>query len=835
MSLKEVFYKALEAGYKRGWHKLVAKYARAPGLGRYQSLLHHSINSALVGWRLAEVIDLDEKYLMPLFVGLFLHDYMKCAEDFQSKVTQGKLVSPEKIPYGRYKEEFEEIIDEFGLKDIMRDYARRIAYLNEAPSSVYDYTEMFGVGPLPEKLLDVAILADILNSIKGYWELRGHVAEILNKYGLSIAYHQVSMVRGVVTQLVHRAVESVMKKKGYEPIIYLADGTIYIGKNRDLPVKGELEEELRSTLKDFLESVGSHRLGEVAFGAINQVIVKVPEYLLISNDAVKGFWNHIKSSRVVMYPNIEKFIVKLQEMKPSASNVERENMAINLKTIHNLWTIFNGVRQVFEQRGVPQETWIKVLREAFGNQNFDELSELANTTNTDRAISICLDFYLKSGLDSLDQNGIIEKLIDVFYKATIEMRKKIEEKGLEKRIFAEPLKMLLDEVTIVSTYTGEMFIIQPEKLSSGYVSGKDKGAPTCIICGRKGVFDAPASLVGGGTERFLNQLPAGVRLRKGMKARICHICRLEGSLRNLANIDPVRNNIYYIVPFFTMAPEYFKTYWEALNKALSSGGKLSLVSYEFRKKFLGLDDERIKPWEIANDPLKLHTALGKSENEVLKEVAEMLKKEYSLEDLSFEYNIEINDWKQAARIALTHGFNKVHLGSDYSLISFAGNYIILSAPSLGSKNEAESSKILRRLNLGLLLHLFYHAAVYMPNKVMTPFANPRPLGATRVPLKADQQSCLSEKGFKLINGWIPIEKAEELANILTAAELIQDELLKVRASYGESGLLNLLTRPPGMILRRYIESLRRPNLKNIQIFLEYLEILERWWYESSSS
>jgi len=118
---------------------------------------------------------------------------------------------------------------------------------------------------------------------------------------------------------------------------------------------------------------------------------------------------------------------------------------------------------------------------------------------------------------------------------------------------------------------------------------------------------------------------------------------------------------------------------------------------------------------------------------------------------------------------------------------------------------------------------------------MTPFASPRPLGATRVPLKADQQSYLSEKGFKLISGWIPLEKAEELANILTAAELIQDELSRIRASYGESGLLNLLTRPPGMILRRYVESLRRINLKNIQIFLEYLEILERWWYESSFS
>ncbi|RLE93744.1 MAG: hypothetical protein DRJ55_03390, partial [Thermoprotei archaeon] len=217
MPLEELFYKALEAGYRRGWHKLLAKYARAPATGRYQSLLHHSINTALTGWRLAKLLGVEEKYLEPLFVGLFLHDYAKSAKEYQERVTRGWPTPPEKIPRGQLAEDFEKLLDELGLKDWSRGIARRVAYLNEAPSTPFDYAEMLSAGPLPEKLLDVAVLADVLNSIRGYWELGGRVSKILGKYGFRIAYHQVSIIRGVVTQLVHRAVEEAMRDKGYEP------------------------------------------------------------------------------------------------------------------------------------------------------------------------------------------------------------------------------------------------------------------------------------------------------------------------------------------------------------------------------------------------------------------------------------------------------------------------------------------------------------------------------------------------------------------------------------------------------------------------------------------
>lgn len=830
MPLEELFYKALEAGYKRGWQRMLAKYARSPATKRYQSLLHHSINTALTGWRLAHLLGVEEKYLEPLFVGLFLHDYAKSSEEYQKMVSRRLPVPPEKVPRGHLAEDFEKLLGELGLEGWKKEIARRIALLNESPSTPYDFAEMLGAGPLPEKLLDVAVLADILNSLKGYWELGGRVSEILGKYGFFVAFHQVSIIRGIVTQLVHRAVEEAMNDKGYEPILYLADGAIYVGRDGEVPGRDEVRARLRSVLKRFLESIGGLRLGRAAFGVINQVIVKVPEYLLISDEALVGFWDYVRSLKAIERPNIDKFKSLLERRKPGADEAEIESEALKLKTLHNLWTIFNGVRQVFEERRVPSSVWKSALAKVFSEQEYDDLGELANTTPSEKAFETCSRFYSNSGLQGLSRDELVDRVVGAFLKASLEMRRYAEENGLLGELFSDALDILLDELVI-----GRPGVhgAAPVGFGSLYEEGKDRGVQVCVICGRRGVFEAPASLVGKGTESFLNQLPAGVRLGGSMKAKICHACRLEGSLRNLADIDPQRGHVYYVAPMFTMSPEYSTIYWRALNKALSQGNKLSLLSYDLKELILGLDGERLQPWEVARNPLKLHQALGRSEEEVLNETIRELKQEYSLEDLSAEYGVELKDWEEAARLALKKGFGDLHIGNNYSLISFAGNYIIVSAPPLGGGKEAESSKTLRRLNLALMLHLYYHAAVYVPDEALTPFSEPRPLGAARAPLKADQQSLLSSKGYRLIGGWVPIEKAEELAKVLTAAELVQNMLKGVGAEYGESGLLSLLTRPPGMILRRYVESLRRFDHKKVRDFLRYLDVLDRWWYESS--
>ena len=828
MTVQEIFYKALEVGYKHGWDRKIAKYARAPRRGRHQSLLHHALNTALVGWRLAEILGIKERYLRPLFVGLFLHDFTKSGRVFQELATGTGKGRVGKIPQGEERAFFESLLDEFGLDEQERRIAVNVAFLNETPQKPEDYIEQLEMEGLPGRLLDIAVAADILNSLQGYWDL-DNVRNILGKYGYKIAYHRVSVIRGMVTQLVHRAAESVMKKYGFEPVIYLADGAVYIGRREEVPGEEELKEELFEVLKDSLKKVGGRKLGASAFGAIQQVIVKIPEYIYVSDEAVRFFWKHIKGINPIQKPNYQKIFEYLERKMPECSKVELENISLKAKTVHNLWLIFNGVRQIFESKGVPREFWLDILKEMIGSANFGEMAELANTTPTGKVVSVTLTFLEDTKLMEEEKEVIVDNLVKAFTKASIKMRKYAEEKGLIKEIFADAVDMMLEEV-VISLYGGG--VKELAKVKSGrYIEGKTKGTPVCVICGREAKYEAAASLVGKGTQSFLNLLPGGIRISKTMKARICPVCRLEGSLRSLLNFKPDRWDVYYIAPMFTMSPEYSLMFWNELNKAFIIGRELSVTNPVFKEKFV---KREVDVLSIAKDPLKLHTILGKNREEIIAELAKQLKEDIEdLEYFSDRIGEKVVNWLEAAKLIVEKGLEEYSLSENYSMAFFSGNFMMLFALSPGPRDEPETSKMLRRLNVALMLHYLFHAAIYIPDEKMVPFAEFRPLGAARAPLKVDLAALLRSKGFRLEDGWVSIPQALTLSEILTAAEIVEDYMRRTRTGYGRAGLLEVLTRPPGMVLKRYVDG--GFSYKKVGAFLEFLDFLDRWWYEQTSS
>ncbi|RLE63771.1 MAG: hypothetical protein DRJ38_06820 [Thermoprotei archaeon] len=826
--LQEIFYKALEVGYRHGWDRKIAKYARAPGRGRHQSLLHHALNTALVGWKLAEILKVEERYLRPLFVGLFLHDFTKSGPIFQGLAAGTGKGKVGKIPQGDERAIFESLLDEFGLDEWERKTAVNVAFLNETPQKPEDFIEQLGMEGLPGRLLDIAVVADILNSLQGYWDL-DNVKEILDKYGYKVAYHRVSVIRGMVTQLVHRTVENLMKKYGFEPVVYLADGAVYIGEGDKIPDKEKVREELFEILRNALKKVGGKKLGESAFGAIQQVIVKIPEYLYVSDEAIKFFWKYIRGINPVQKPNYQKIYSYLKEASPGLSDVELENLSLKAKTVHNLWLIFNGVRQVFESKGVTQEVWLNVLKELVGPVDFQRVAELANTTPTEKVVNATLAFLRETKLIEEKREAIIDTLIKAFAIASIKMRRYAEDKGLIKEVFRDAVDIMLDEV-VISLYNGGIGTTVKIKLGE-YVEGKARGTPVCVICGREAKYEAAASLVGKGTQSFLNLLPGGVRISKTMKARICPVCRLEGSLRSLLNFKPDRWDVYYVAPMFTMSPQYSSMFWNELNKALIAGRELSVTNPDFKEKFV---KGKVDVLSIAKNPLELHTILGKSKEEVIGELAKWLEK--NVEDLEYFCEIvgeKVANWLEAAKLVVEKGLKDYGLGEDYSIAFFSGNFMMLFTMSPGPRDEPETSKMLRRLNLALMLHYMFHAAVYIPDEKMVPFAEFRPLGAARAPLKVDLVTLLRSRGFRLEDGWVSIPQALALSEILTAAELVEDSMRRTRTGYGRAGLLEVLTRPPGMVLKRFVDG--GFSYKKVGAFLEFLDFLDRWWYEQASS
>lgn len=825
MDLKQLFYRAMEVGYREGWHRKVAKYAEAPGSARWQPLLYHAINAALIAWETAPLFNA-QGHRPALFAGAFLHDYTKHRREFQ-ELPSGRGSMPPKTPSEEERRHMEEIIRALGLEGEEARLALRIALLNETPGAPQDPVRQLREGPLPKNLLDAAVLADVLTSLKGYWDLSGRPAEILRRYGYHLAYHRVSQIRGVVTQLVHRAVASLMEGKGYRPILYLADGVVYVGRGEAFISREELRRAIVDSIKGFLDRIPPRRLGEASFGNIVQTVIRAPEFLRASGKAVEGLWLHVASQNFVRKPKMSDRLRAVLEER-GVTGVEAEDLGAKIVSAKNLFIVYKEILKETGGDGADKRADEKLAKTlGVKPEEIGALRVIGNTTKAEKLVDLLLPFLRKTGLIDLTPGEAAEKLLNAMMDATRGL-------GGGASVFEEEAGLLLGEVSLwgdrVSTD------LAPEPPRPAYEKGKEGIAPVCFLCGAPITKAAVASLVGSGAEAFHNLRAGGEPTGGERKARICPVCRLEASLRSLLGFNPDRDDVYYVLPAIVMSPAYSSYYWSRLAVALQAGDRLALHSPDFWKRYLG----GLSPVDVARNPLLLHAAAEGVGEAQVKALAEKLRDRYEPEDLE-EMGLPA-DYEEAAR-AVARGdvppeaaeeLASLVKGEDYAAAMYSGNYMVVAAKAPGFRDEAEASKMLRRLNRALMIHRLFHAFVLVPDEKMTPFPEPRPLGAAKAPLKADLASMLRERGVALREGWVDFRDeggvklpAEELSMALTAAELVEYEMRRAKIGYGRSGLLEVLSRPPGMLLARYV-NVRGP--RGLRVFLGYLNELEkRWW------
>jgi len=827
---RELFYRALDVLRREGWHRKVAKYASAQGRARWQPLLYHALNSALTACTAADLLGVEERYCRPLFAGMLLHDYTKTRQSFQDMATGKGGEAPSKTLTPGEEEEARRILSQLGLEGWEAETALRVALLNETPARPVDVAAQLAAGPIPGKVRDAAVLGDLLVSLWGYQELSGRVGEILGRYGYRVAYHRVTQVRGVLTQIVHRALTRLMGEKGYRPLIYLADGVVYAGRGARVGVD-EVGQALERELASFLQSLDPGRLGEAAFGNIVQTVLKAPELLEASPRAVEGLWSYVEAQRFVASPSVTGGL-RGELARRGFRGVELEDVGAKIASAKNLFIVFKELLSVFpEHRGEA----VKRLAEKLGVEpgQVEPLLQIGNTTKAGLLVDLLYPFLEKTGLLSLDHGDMVERLLSAMKAAT---------RGFEAggEAFTREAGMLVEELYL--WVDGEPVIV-PRPVKPVYEKGKSGGVELCFLCGRPAEHEAVASLTGDGAESFHNLRAGGERSGGRNKAKICRLCRLEATLRSALGFRPDAYDVYYLMPAIAMSPQYASHYWSAVSLALLGGGELSLHSPAFWRKYL----DGLSPAEVARNPLSLHEALG-TRAAARERLAGRLRELFGSLDLLREYGVEAGSWEEAAEKVLRgeadpgllRDLAAVSTGGDYAALLASGNYMVVMARAPGGRDEAEASKMLRRLNRALMLYKMFHAFVYVPGEKMAPFPEPRPLGAAKVPLKADLASLLRERGVVLREGWVGFEEeaglpAEELSEALTAAELLVEEMRRRRVDFGNAGLLPVLERPPGMLLSRLVAALPgNPlggrNLEVVRVFLRYLDVLEeRWW------
>jgi CRISPR-associated protein Csc3 len=240
-----VHYQTLIKQSDRYAHENAKRWAAKPD----QSLLVHVLNGLLTAWNLSvhlpKHLQLQAVEKRLLCLGLTLHDYNKYVRG------QGEEQPPPKA------HEIEAIINlcqELGQKldfkefwNEWRDYLLEIAYLAQNTQFSVDSNPILSNWENDERefTIDDRRLNDVLRHLLAFGDVAVHMgdaAEIVTttkgdrlrdhldwlNITKKLVYHRLRDCRGLITNQIHNAVVSFARKLGWEPILYFAQGAVYL-------------------------------------------------------------------------------------------------------------------------------------------------------------------------------------------------------------------------------------------------------------------------------------------------------------------------------------------------------------------------------------------------------------------------------------------------------------------------------------------------------------------------------------------------------------------------------------------------------------------------------
>ena len=247
---------------------LEREFALVPALGGIeknfankadQSLLVHVLNGLLVAWNLSKNLaqPLSEVEQRLLCLGFTLHDYDKY---FRSR--------GENTPEAHQVSEILRLCQELAIKlnfyEFWQDwenYSLDICYLAQntqrkrgshriASSWESDEQELQLDCINLDRLCDLMAFGDIavhMNNPADIVTERGgdRLRDCLGDLGLEdrkLVYHRLRDSRGLLTNQIHNAVVNFTKKRDWQPILYFAQGTVYLAPQVDPPSLSEIQE-----------------------------------------------------------------------------------------------------------------------------------------------------------------------------------------------------------------------------------------------------------------------------------------------------------------------------------------------------------------------------------------------------------------------------------------------------------------------------------------------------------------------------------------------------------------------------------------------------------------
>ncbi|MHA1781340.1 MAG: hypothetical protein ACTSYL_10830 [Candidatus Thorarchaeota archaeon] len=522
----------------RDWHQLLAKSNPS------QTLLSHARAVRGVASALAEASDLAKELREVLMLGAFLHDLGKETEEFQRGIKRGK--APPHLPTREGIEEFLKacsINDEAITAKVFVIASATHEGAGEAISKLRAVNEFVAEGETSSilELGEMARLADWIASAPSPRDaMRATKNEsflpLIESKNLKFTYYSLLKVRGILSYLLHKAMQKTYKSLGYKIVAVYPEGCLLVG-NKPLDetkfVKravAQTEELLKKALLDqaFLESATALQ--------INRAMVANEE--LVAIDSLPVFADYA-AERIQSLPGktdeqkkaiFLRFISTLQ----NAIRAKTENIAIDdatrqqlHKTMSTLESEIMGID--FGALGLPMsyDVWNDLLKEA--SKVLEEKGYASRDVSTmplDRAFASIKKGYL----------ALIKEMEPLFNGDEFHtVRTLTVDTYLEELLGDVGYPLLTTKGGGNQSAGPSAYHATANRFLKTYREAKKRAmGPTtkevrCPICGSAATgTKAIAAGVGPGTKKFINEGIGTVRLDN---INVCSLCLLEGILR----------------------------------------------------------------------------------------------------------------------------------------------------------------------------------------------------------------------------------------------------------------------------------------------------------------
>ncbi|MFN3359949.1 MAG: type I-D CRISPR-associated protein Cas10d/Csc3 [Pseudanabaenaceae cyanobacterium] len=532
-----------------------------------QSLLFHVVNGLMIAWNLSKYLDepLTEVEQRLLCLAMILHDYGKFLYDLEVEEQITAATVDRIINICR------QLGEELHFGDFWSDwhfYLTDIAYLAQNTQakvganlvgSNWQKVAKFGSddrrldNPLRHLLSFGDVAVHLTNPGEILTDTIGtRLNERLQYLGIDrrLSYHRLRDSRGIITNIIHNQVISYLRNKGYEPIIFLADGVVYLtpleNSNVDMTeIKCRIWQAIERTLS---EKFSKGQIGFVRDGKGLKCAPFVKE--LLSSKALLECLPQVVELKVanVEKPATEK---RLQKM-PTFEKNELEQYA-DIRADRVAEFIIFAQREVFKNNS----QFTKVVLDFLGLSNqFKEEDTQIERGGVNYGWYWVAAHYVRQNA-TLDNQQMCARLADLARRLVELCQQESRATEYTRQEFDQYLDSYLE--VRGSLVLNKIFL---QELTNYIRSKAEKNKLLCSLSSAEFVgVEQLDTVVLFKPQQYSNKNPlGGSRLKRG----ICRIWALEMILRrsNWANdVNRLKDGklvFLYIYPAYTYSPQLTK-------------------------------------------------------------------------------------------------------------------------------------------------------------------------------------------------------------------------------------------------------------------------------------